>query len=150
MAVLIDEREQVIRDLTRHCGDGRLTLDELEERIEEAYAATTPEELRHALRELPALRAPDPEPVVDVEEDQEEDGARFSFDLTCGRPSRSAPPARHAAASAPAKREQSDVDKAIGALFVIGGFVLLFNGMFWLALLCWFVLPGLVLHNRKG
>lgn len=47
------ERDAAIRDLTRHCGDGRLTLDELEGRVEEVYAATTRDELRHALRELP-------------------------------------------------------------------------------------------------
>lgn len=49
-----------------------------------------------------------------------------------------------------APREKSDGEKALGALFCIGGFVLLFNGMFWLALICWFVLPRLILHNRRG
>lgn len=48
------ERDRVVRELTRHCGDGRLTLDELEHRITEAYAATTQAELAHAMRELPA------------------------------------------------------------------------------------------------
>jgi hypothetical protein len=48
------ERERVIRDLTRHCGDGRLTLDELEERVAEVCAATTTAEIEHALRFLPA------------------------------------------------------------------------------------------------
>ena len=47
------EREQVVRDLTKHCGDGRLTLDELEQRIAEVYAATSRTELQHAQRELP-------------------------------------------------------------------------------------------------
>jgi hypothetical protein len=50
------EREAAVRDLTRHCGDGRLTLDELEGRVEEVYAATTRAELRLALRELPRFR----------------------------------------------------------------------------------------------
>ena len=50
------EREQVVRDLTKHCGDGRLTLDELEQRIAEVYAATSKTELQLAVRELP--RAP--------------------------------------------------------------------------------------------
>jgi len=49
------ERERVIRDLTRHCGDGRLTLDELEERVAEVYAATSTAEIEHALRQLPAM-----------------------------------------------------------------------------------------------
>jgi len=63
------DREQVVRELTRHCGDGRLTLDELEERVGEAWAATTKEELQLALRELPPFRserAPDPEPAPPV------------------------------------------------------------------------------------
>ena len=47
------DRERVVRDLTKHCGDGRLTLDELEERIAEAYAAATVADLDHAIRELP-------------------------------------------------------------------------------------------------
>jgi hypothetical protein len=50
------DRERVVRDLTRHCGDGRLTLDELEERVGEAWAASTRSELLHALRELPPFR----------------------------------------------------------------------------------------------
>lgn len=61
------DRDRAIRDLTRHCGDGRLTLDELEDRVAEAYAATTSEELLHALRDLPkepaATTRPAPRPV---------------------------------------------------------------------------------------
>jgi hypothetical protein len=53
VADLDGERDRVVRELTRHCGDGRLTLDELEDRIAEAYAATTRTELDHALREMP-------------------------------------------------------------------------------------------------
>ena len=42
MATLSEhDRDQAVRDLTRHCGDGRLTLDELEERIGEVYTATS-------------------------------------------------------------------------------------------------------------
>ena len=60
------ERERVIRDLTRHCGDGRLTLDELEERVGEVYAATTMAEIEHALRFLPATPAAQPpRPIID-------------------------------------------------------------------------------------
>lgn len=47
------DRERAVRDLTKHCGDGRLTLDELEDRVAEAYAAATKADLEHALRELP-------------------------------------------------------------------------------------------------
>jgi hypothetical protein len=48
------ERERVVSTLTKHCGDGRLTLDELEERVAEVYAATSRAEIDHALRHLPA------------------------------------------------------------------------------------------------
>ena len=105
------ERERVIRDLTRHCGDGRLTLDELEERVAEVYAATN-------AAEAPAGAAP---PVF--------------------------APASDAAKRA---RERSNqYEKSLGMACTIGGFVLLFNGMFWLALLCWFVLPGLIIRHRS-
>jgi hypothetical protein len=57
------ERDAAVKLLTRHCGDGRITLDELEDRIGEVYAATTPADLRHALRELPPFRD-EPAPEV--------------------------------------------------------------------------------------
>ena len=58
------ERDAVVRELTRHCGEGRITLEELEDRITEAYAAVTRASLRHALRELPPFRHDrEPEPV---------------------------------------------------------------------------------------
>jgi hypothetical protein len=53
------ERDRVVRALTRFCGDGRLTLDELEERVAEVYAATTTADIQHALRQLPAVRDAD-------------------------------------------------------------------------------------------
>ena len=52
------ERERIVRELTQHCGDGRLTLDELEERTAEAYAATSKDDLQHVLRELPRMAVP--------------------------------------------------------------------------------------------
>lgn len=60
------DRERAVRDLTRHCGDGRLTLDELEERVAEAYAAETTTELEHALRDLPKSPTTSPTPVPAV------------------------------------------------------------------------------------
>lgn len=48
------EREAVVDRLRLHAGDGRLTLEELEERIDQAYAARTRGQLSEALRELPA------------------------------------------------------------------------------------------------
>ena len=64
MDVTEADRDRVVRELTRHCGDGRLTLDELEERIAEAYAASTADELQHSLRQLPVQPTPTQAPVV--------------------------------------------------------------------------------------
>jgi Domain of unknown function (DUF1707) len=47
------EREEVIERLHGHAADGRLTLEEFEERVNEVYAAKTGAELRATLRELP-------------------------------------------------------------------------------------------------
>ena len=47
------DRQRVIAQLRTHTADGRLTLDEFEARVEEAWRATTHAELRHVLRELP-------------------------------------------------------------------------------------------------
>src|SRR5262245_37852002 len=48
------DRQAVVDDLRRHTGDGRLTLDEFEQRVDEALRARTDAELRVALRELPS------------------------------------------------------------------------------------------------
>jgi hypothetical protein len=123
-----DARDQAIRDLTRHCGDGRLTLDELEDRIEEVYAAETDAEIAHALRDLPRTVAPAPkvdapQPVV-------------------ARPHVSHAPAR--------SRERSNqLERTLKTVWCVSGFVALFNGLFWLALILWFVLPKLVLPNLR-
>ena len=132
MAVLTDQRDQVVRELTKHCGDGRLTLDELEERIEEAFAASNQAELRRVLRELP----------VDDSVLRADESARPA-PVRAERPSLSLPPLPDLP-----KLREPEWHKPVGALCTIGGFVLLFNGMFWLAMLCWFVLPGLVLKHR--
>ena len=50
------DRQRVVTQLTKHCGDGRLTLEELEQRIEEVYAARTDVELRNVLRDMPPFR----------------------------------------------------------------------------------------------
>jgi hypothetical protein len=48
------ERERVAASLREHCAAGRLTLEELSTRLDEAYRARTSGELETALRELPA------------------------------------------------------------------------------------------------
>lgn len=55
------EREGAAETLRRHHADGRLTTDELEERTERAYAATTLGDLDRLFGDLPRLRAPEGE-----------------------------------------------------------------------------------------
>lgn len=50
------ERDAVVSQLSKHTGDGRLTLAEFETRVEEAYAAITRADLDRSLRELPRER----------------------------------------------------------------------------------------------
>ena len=60
------DRQRVIDELRRHTADGRLTLDEFEERVEEALRARTHADLVDVLRELPqpvSARSTAPEPV---------------------------------------------------------------------------------------
>ena len=56
------ERDAVVETLRDHYGTGRLTLDEFNDRVGEAYAARTDDELDHVLRELPRQPAASPEP----------------------------------------------------------------------------------------
>jgi hypothetical protein len=49
------ERDQVVDQLRQHVADGRLTMDEFEQRVAEALAAKTLAELGPVLRELPPL-----------------------------------------------------------------------------------------------
>jgi hypothetical protein len=47
------DRERVVAALKEHCSAGRLTLDELPDRVERAYAAATLAELGDLTRDLP-------------------------------------------------------------------------------------------------
>jgi uncharacterized protein DUF1707 len=49
-----EERERTVELLRRHAGDGRLTLEELADRIESAYASRTRDELEAVTVDLPA------------------------------------------------------------------------------------------------
>jgi hypothetical protein len=49
------DRERAIRDLREHFAAGRLTEDELDERIQAAYAARTEDELQAVRTDLPRL-----------------------------------------------------------------------------------------------
>jgi hypothetical protein len=52
------EREDVSRQLSAHAAAGRLTPEELDERLDAAYAARTHGELARLLDDLPAAPAP--------------------------------------------------------------------------------------------
>lgn len=52
------DRQVVIDDLQRHTADGRLTLDEFEERVDEVLRARTGAELRVVTRDLPSTAPP--------------------------------------------------------------------------------------------
>ena len=52
------EREQVSRQLGEHAAAGRLTPEELDERLDAAYAARTHAELDRLLEDLPGPPAP--------------------------------------------------------------------------------------------
>jgi hypothetical protein len=54
------ERETLIADLRAHAGEGRLALEELDERIERAYAARTRRDLAALTEDLPHVRRPRP------------------------------------------------------------------------------------------
>jgi Domain of unknown function (DUF1707) len=48
-----EDRERVVAALKEHCAAGRLTLDELPDRVERAYAAATLAQLEELTRDLP-------------------------------------------------------------------------------------------------
>jgi hypothetical protein len=49
------DRQDFISQLTRHCAEGRLTFEELDERIERAWSARTQADLSPLAEDLPAL-----------------------------------------------------------------------------------------------
>ncbi len=48
-----DERQRVIEELSHHCAEGRLTIDEFSERLNIAYEARTLDELDSLIGDLP-------------------------------------------------------------------------------------------------
>lgn len=65
---LSDARERVIQQLSEHFANDRLSLDELEARMELAYKAKTPAELARLTMDLPApaTEAPVPAPAAEA------------------------------------------------------------------------------------
>jgi Domain of unknown function (DUF1707) len=52
------DRARVARELRDHYEAGRLTLEEFQERVDEAHAARTESQLEHVLRQLPPAKLP--------------------------------------------------------------------------------------------
>jgi len=70
------ERKAVVDELTRQCGEGRLTIEEAEDRIASAWAAKTVRELQDLLRDLPTPRRRSGPP-----ERHRPGGGRSAFDV---------------------------------------------------------------------
>jgi uncharacterized protein DUF1707 len=72
LRVLDGERDRVVELLTEHTAQGRLSLEELEERTGAAYAATTRRQLQQLTQDLPAAADlwPDQrEPIAETRHD---------------------------------------------------------------------------------
>ena len=54
------DREAVTAQLREHYADGRLTLEELNERLDQAFAAKTKADLNTVMRDLPQAMRPGP------------------------------------------------------------------------------------------
>jgi hypothetical protein len=54
------DRDRAVDQLRQHLADGRLTMEEFTERVDEAYEARTTADLQRALRELPHVRVTEP------------------------------------------------------------------------------------------
>jgi hypothetical protein len=68
MRVSDAERELVVAHLQHATTEGRLSLDELGDRVSAAYAAVTWHELEQVVEDLPAPPEPEPEPEPEVEQ----------------------------------------------------------------------------------
>lgn len=72
MTVSESDRERVIALLREQAGEGRLDMDEFGQRLDEAYQATTVQQLQHALRELPVPAvAPPPRQAAQAQQAQQ-------------------------------------------------------------------------------
>ncbi|MDE3204501.1 MAG: DUF1707 domain-containing protein [Acidobacteriota bacterium] len=55
-----DDRRRVVEELGRHCGAGRIDIDEFARRVERALAASTFQELDAVRADLPMVRIAEP------------------------------------------------------------------------------------------
>jgi len=63
MRVGDSEREATVTELREHFASGRLTQEEFNERVDEAFAAKTRGDLKSVMRDLPSVRPPVPAPA---------------------------------------------------------------------------------------
>jgi hypothetical protein len=63
MRVGDSEREATVNELREHFASGRLTQEEFNERMDEAFGAKTRGDLKAAMRELPSVRPSTPAPT---------------------------------------------------------------------------------------
>jgi len=71
------DRERTVARLRRHHADGRLDLEEFNQRIDQAYAAKTVDELDHVMRDLPPEVPPawaPPSPAARLSQSQRKRG----------------------------------------------------------------------------
>jgi hypothetical protein len=73
-----DDRERVVEHLRRAAGEGRLDIDELEERLERALGAKTYRDLRPLLADLPGHGAPVPSAPPSVQPGPQAPAVRFT------------------------------------------------------------------------
>jgi hypothetical protein len=78
------ERERVAETLRRAAGDGRLTVEELNQRLEAAYAARTHAELEPLTRDLPVAGTPGPAPAAMAHRFGSEPTSRLAVALMSG------------------------------------------------------------------
>jgi hypothetical protein len=64
---IVDERERVIQRLSEHFANDRLSLEELEQRMELVYKSTTAAELQRLTADLPSDASPLPAPIAPEE-----------------------------------------------------------------------------------
>ena len=58
-----DDRMRVVAELERHTADGRLSLDEFSDRVDQVYRAATHDELARITGDLPRPDPPRPVPA---------------------------------------------------------------------------------------
>jgi len=75
------ERQEAARQLQQHFADGRLTWEELDERLQTAYAARVTAELTPLFSDLPDLPPPPPPPATVRSRGQQLMGQLSSLDI---------------------------------------------------------------------